>query len=259
MKINKKLIINSLLMLLILLDTVFLLVQIFYQFSSFYKESIAIFDCVVCFILFAEFIYEYKTSDDKGYYLKHNWYFIITFIPDIVLDLIFSFLGISGASGFFRLISLIRLIRVALLFRKNSKLMADFLAETYLDKILFFLIIFIIFTSFAYFSVDHSVQSFGEALWYVVVTLSTVGYGDIVPDTYMGKIIGFVLLFVGVLFFSILTGSITYFYTRRVEHKTRRELYKRIANLENKIDEIHDITQQFKEQLLERDDEERKK
>lgn len=62
---------------------------------------------------------------------------------------------------------------------------------------------------------DASIDSFSDALWYSVVTLSTVGYGDLYPVSPVGKIIGvlFVLLSVGALAFlvgaamSLLTGQ----------------------------------------------------
>ena len=43
-------------------------------------------------------------------------------------------------------------------------------------------------------SPDASITSIKDALWYSVVTLTTVGYGDLSPVTAMGKIIGSVFL-----------------------------------------------------------------
>lgn len=55
---------------------------------------------------------------------------------------------------------------------------------------------------------NASIQGFSDALWYSVVTLSTVGYGDLYPVTPLGKCIGllFVLLSVGAL--AVLVGSV---------------------------------------------------
>lgn len=60
---------------------------------------------------------------------------------------------------------------------------------------------------------DSSITSFSDALWYSIVTLSTVGYGDLYPVTWPGKIIGllFVVLSVGALAF--LVGAAVQFMT----------------------------------------------
>lgn len=52
---------------------------------------------------------------------------------------------------------------------------------------------------------DASIQTYADAFWYSVVTMSTVGYGDLYPVTALGKVlgIGFVLLSVGLLTFLI--------------------------------------------------------
>jgi hypothetical protein len=44
--------------------------------------------------------------------------------------------------------------------------------------------------------------SFMKSLWYVTVTVSTVGYGDVSPVSFMGKLAGIVFIVVGVFFFS---------------------------------------------------------
>lgn len=63
---------------------------------------------------------------------------------------------------------------------------------------------------------DSSIQSFIDALWYSVVTLSTVGYGDMYPTTPLGRIIGvcFVLMSLGML--SFIVGTIISFVNERM-------------------------------------------
>ena len=46
----------------------------------------------------------------------------------------------------------------------------------------------------------------GDALWYVIVTMSTVGYGDRYPVTEIGRMFGVVIIVVGVGVFGTLTG-----------------------------------------------------
>ena len=78
---------------------------------------------------------------------------------------------------------------------------------------------------------DASIKGFSDALWYSIVTLSTVGYGDLYPVTLLGKWIGllFVVLSVGTLAFlvgtaiSLMTGS---FLPRlRMWHRRKKHWY----------------------------------
>lgn len=49
----------------------------------------------------------------------------------------------------------------------------------------------------------------GDGIWWAIVTLGTVGYGDIVPHTAWGRVVGSVVIVVGVTFLSFLTATVT--------------------------------------------------
>jgi voltage-gated potassium channel len=48
----------------------------------------------------------------------------------------------------------------------------------------------------------------GDALWWGIVTLTTVGYGDIVPKTTTGRLCGVVIMFTGIAVLGVLAGSL---------------------------------------------------
>ncbi len=55
---------------------------------------------------------------------------------------------------------------------------------------------------------DGRIHSFGDALWYAVVTMTSTGYGDVVPGTGAGRIVGAILMFGGVTVLSVVTATV---------------------------------------------------
>lgn len=97
-------------------------------------------------------------------------------------------------------------------------------------------------------------HSFGDGVWWAVVTLGTVGYGDIVPHTTWGRVLGGIVIVCGVTFIAFLTATVTSLFisTDQAEalakvHKLReeseedtrtalREVTDRLASIEAKLD-----------------------
>jgi voltage-gated potassium channel len=52
-------------------------------------------------------------------------------------------------------------------------------------------------------------HSVGEGMWWAVVTLGTVGYGDVVPTTPWGRVVGALTIILGVTFLAFLTATVT--------------------------------------------------
>jgi voltage-gated potassium channel len=51
--------------------------------------------------------------------------------------------------------------------------------------------------------------TFGDGIWWAIVTLGTVGYGDIVPHTAWGRVLGSIVIVFGVTFISLLFATVT--------------------------------------------------
>jgi voltage-gated potassium channel len=71
-----------------------------------------------------------------------------------------------------------------------------------------YLLLFIILVEVEKTSERASIQSFGDAAWYALVTLTTVGYGDLYPVTTTGRIIGAVFLLSSIGVLGVLVGTI---------------------------------------------------
>jgi voltage-gated potassium channel len=56
---------------------------------------------------------------------------------------------------------------------------------------------------------NPNLNNFGQAVWWVLVSITTVGYGDIVPFTDAGRILGIILIFTGVALVSMFTATVS--------------------------------------------------
>ena len=56
---------------------------------------------------------------------------------------------------------------------------------------------------------QHNYPSLGSAVWWTLQTITTVGYGDIVPTTAAGKVVGGIEMVLGVSFIAFLTAGVT--------------------------------------------------
>jgi voltage-gated potassium channel len=57
--------------------------------------------------------------------------------------------------------------------------------------------------------VDDTFSSFGEGLWWSVQTLTTVGYGDVVPEGIAGRLIATLVMLNGIAFLTVITAAVT--------------------------------------------------
>src|SRR5947208_11035349 len=59
--------------------------------------------------------------------------------------------------------------------------------------------------------------TFGTGVWWAIVTLGTVGYGDVVPHTAWGRVIGSAVIIIGVTFLSFLIATVTSYFVAAEE------------------------------------------
>lgn len=87
---------------------------------------------------------------------------------------------------------------------------------------------------------NHAVNTFGDALWWSVVTATTVGYGDLSPVTTEGRVIAVVLMLTGIGVIGVFTATVASLFFDHDRQDPTADLYKRLDHLERKLDVILD-------------------
>ena len=98
-----------------------------------------------------------------------------------------------------------------------------------------------------------NIRTAGDAIWWGLVTITTVGYGDRVPVTGAGRVIGVFLLFSGIALFSVLTGFIANVFIaprhRRLGRAPRDDSRAAIASLRDLLAEQEDRTEEIRARI----------
>ena len=81
-----------------------------------------------------------------------------------------------------------------------------------------------------------AITSFGTALWWAVVTSTTVGYGDVAPITPAGRAIAVVLMIVGIALLSLVTANVASLFVEQDVQDENDELKAELATLHEKLD-----------------------
>ncbi len=86
-------------------------------------------------------------------------------------------------------------------------------------------------------------KSFGDGLWWAIVTTTTVGYGDLVPESVAGRLIGLVLMLAGIGIIGIITANIASMFLEPTPGSAADDERKgdgdgRPASTEARLDEI---------------------
>lgn len=75
-------------------------------------------------------------------------------------------------------------------------------------------------------------MSLFDGIWWAVTTMTTVGYGDVVPVTVTGRLIGMALQVVGAVMFGLIVGMMNLFINRSQDEFYWNRLFERIDRLE---------------------------
>lgn len=147
-------------------------------------------------------------------YVRENWLnVIIVFV---------AFPWIDWGSDWALIIRSLRLILFLRFFAVFFKDVVTVLKRNRFGQILL-AFAFIIVGAGAVFSYIED-RPFIDGVWYAIVTITTVGYGDVVPHTENGRLFGGVLILFGVLFFSLVSANIAAFLIGSEQKKLERDI-----------------------------------
>lgn len=203
-------------------------------------------DFIICSIFIIQLTTDLIRATDRMQFLKEHWIDFLASIPMI------------EPLRFARIFHILRVILVIRSGRFVLKQLFSNRRETTLASILLLLVILLTIGSSMMLFLEGAnpqanIQTGGDALWWALVTISTVGYGDHFPVSDGGKILASAIILCGVGIFGMISGLITSMITSptkqqelRSENKERLltaiierqdEILLRLGQIEEQLDE----------------------
>lgn len=161
---------------------------------------------------------------DRVTYLRHNWMNLVIIIGG--LPLIWN---ITPLAGMLRSLRLLLLLSLALRFSSTVRAM---LRHNSIGAALGAAAVVIVLSGLVMAAIEPSVKSPWDGIWWAWVTVTTVGYGDIVPHTPAGKLFGSLLILLGVALFALMTASFSSFFIGRDVSKVEEGIERDVSKLE---------------------------
>jgi len=199
-------------------------------------------DTAIIIFFAIDYIVRFILAKNKLHFFKENIFDLIAIIP---------------FNSIFRAFRLVRLLRAVKIFKairligfmgKSSRVIKGIFHTNGFSYVAAVATIIILLGAIGICFAEG--KEFSDAIWWSIVTATTVGYGDISPTSNIGRIIAVVLMIVGIGFIGMLTSTITTFFVKN--HKEKINLHQEVVDLlKQKLDNIDELEPQEIDELCE--------
>jgi len=195
-------------------------------------------DYAVCVLFFLDFIVLLVKSEKKLRYLfTWGWLDLLSSIPAI------NVLRLGRAARIMRIFRVMRGVR-------SAKIISSIILERRAQSIfLAVVLVSIILVSVSSISVLHfettpdaNIKTPGDAVWWSIVTLATVGYGDRYPVTTEGRVVATILMIAGIGLFGTFSGFVAAWFIGPAQTARKNE----IKQLQEEVSEIKNLIRRLK-------------
>ena len=163
------------------------------------------------------------SPSEEAIFLTFDWFIWAIFAIDLAIKLVVAPHRLAYLKGhWFEVLVVVvpffRPLRIIRVFIFGSRAWVGTRRLVNIDFLLVYGIGLVIIAATVVASVEGgegaSIQSFPDALWWSMTTITTVGYGDMVPISTVGRAMGYILMLGGIAFFSGITANLASFLVR---------------------------------------------
>lgn len=201
------------------------------------QRVIFIIDSAVCGVFLVDFLLRLRAAPHKWRFMRWGWIDLLASIPAV------------EALRIGRLFRIVRIVRLLSAYRSLKTFLHALIESKSSAGIASVFVVAFLVVSFGSVGIllaeagadRANIHTAEDALWWSMVTITTVGYGDTYPVTNAGRLIATVLMVTGIGLFGTLSGvaASLFFGAGREEpedYRQRREILERLEALQKQIE-----------------------
>ncbi|GAB5562140.1 MAG: hypothetical protein SynsKO_37870 [Synoicihabitans sp.] len=201
------------------------------------ERLILFIDTTICALLFIDWLVRFFDADSKAQFMKWGWIDLLACIPTV------------EAFRWLRLFRIVRLLLAVRTFSRFRRVLESSKTSAGLSGIGVTAMLMISFGSTGVLLLEHqhpdaNITTAEDALWWAVVTTTTVGYGDFYPVSTGGRVVAAMLMITGIGLFGTLSGVAAGMFLggekdAPASHAAQRDMLARIEAMHKELHELH--------------------
>jgi len=190
-------------------------------------------------LIWAVFVLEYAVLvtlvDDKWAYTRSAWLDILIIIVSFpLLPAMLAATRLARLARLTRVLRILRLVRVGAAISRAGQALRRMLGKRKLGYLITVTVILATAFGVLLVLVEPGVETVEEGVWWAIVTLTTVGYGDLYPATTEGRIVGALLMMLSIVFVATMTAVMAATFV----DDDRPDLTAELAELNDRLERI---------------------
>lgn len=199
-------------------------------------------DLFILTIFAVDYFYRLIRSGNKLTFVKKNIFDLIAIMP---FDKAFRIARLARLTRLIRLSRATKLARMAVITKKFTGNLKGVLTTNGLHYVFLFTAILIFFGAVCIKALEPAMATFEDALWWSLVTATTVGYGDISPESSGGRIVAAILMLVGIGLIGMVTGSVATYFVSRLssgDQQKKSVAVEQLDYIKSKLDDLESLS-----------------